>query len=139
MVLKSKKGDLEAEKSLFEQKRKHARRREMRKQRESESSDTDTGPASSRSTTPARSVTRLSSDHRSVASSLSPSNAQDSEQVKSVQLSPKPLSPTSQGTRINPIECELYSDESTPLTPAPSQSNLPEYRSSCDSITSPSF
>jgi len=56
MALKSKKRDLEVEKRVFEDKRKQARRRAIRKSRESESSDIDSGPMSSRSTTPSMSA-----------------------------------------------------------------------------------
>ena len=179
MALKSRRRELQAENSLFERKGKRARRREIRMRIDSESSDMETGPVSSRSTTPvsaefhvrqhslttslsptsedseqitsqlspypsrsrsttpARSVTPLSCDHEhSIAPSLLPTNAQKSAQVRAL---PQPLSPTSYGSRMNPIDCALPTDESIPRSPVLPQTNPPEYDSSPDNITGSSF
>ncbi len=88
-------------------------------------------PSSSRSTTPARSVTSCA--HRA---SLLPTKAQESAQVRA---SPQPLSPTSYGSRMNPIACELHTDESIPPSLAVPQCDPRAHDSSSDSIPESSF
>ena len=120
MVLKSRKRELNTEKHLFEQKKKRATRREARIRCESESSDLDGGPSSSRSTTKSRSVTPLSS--QIVSPSLCRSSSVSSPKSP-LYLSPRecsgPISPSSRGSRIKPIECESPSDLNpvSPLMP----------------------
>lgn len=136
MALKSKRRDLEVEKRLFERKNKRARRRAIRKSRESESSDIDSGPMSSRSTTPSRSVTPFFVRSSSVASSSSFTNAQDLEQGTSQilpqllsppgvqdleQVVSQPLSPASHDSHVTSPAGELHSDKSMSpsLSPCP--------------------
>ena len=109
MALKSRKRELDAERSLFVIKARRAKRRERKVQQthESESSEVDAGgPSSScstsRSVTPAPSQTLLPFAKRgSLSSSLSPPHSQELDQDPSVEGGP-----FGHGTRINPIDCE---------------------------------
>ena len=137
MDLKSKKREPDAEKRLFEKKRR-AKKRQARIQNESESSDIDGGPSSSRSrsSTCSRSVTPVSSQllsptiprSSSVCSAKSPEHAEVQQIVS--QESSCLLSPSCHGSRINPIKCESHSDFN-PLSPL--MSSDPESPAGTDS------
>jgi len=113
MALKSRKRELEAEKSLLIRKARRAKqRKEKEHKRESdESSDIDADNLSSSKCSTSRSVTPVCSQEvvpfarrGSLTSSLSPTHSQDLEQGSSAGSAP--LSPFSLGSRINPVDCE---------------------------------
>ena len=127
MALKSKRRDLSVEKRLFEQKRKRARRREVRIRKNSESSDIDTGPASGRSS---RSVTPQFHGHS--RSSLSGTSAHDDPKQVTSPKSPQALS-SSHGSATS---CKYSDVDTDPASGRSCRSVTPQLRGNSHSLAS---
>lgn len=122
MELKTKKRGLEAEKKLLLKGGQRARARNVRKQRGVDQSDTDS--SCTRSTTESRSVSPVVCSQVNLnpltpgSSAMSSGSRQSSPVTPSARQRPQVLSPSSSGSRINPIECEssLSDDPPSPST-----------------------